>query len=175
MNRFSLNPLFSKLLIVSLVLTVGWGIFMREEIKPITTDDIVRFEFAGTQEKVSQILTVWENSDLLNLAIHGIYLDFVFIFFYTASLALSCLTFPSLTGKISLMTWGMKLYRFSLYAGLADFFENLCLMQLLNGERNFFYPAAAWGLAFIKFTIIVAVLVFLFRCIFQWALLKIRS
>jgi hypothetical protein len=147
---------------------------MREEIKPITTDDMVRLEFAGTKERVVEILDAWAAADLLNLAIHSIYLDFVFIFLYTAALALSCLTFPSLTGKISLMNWGLKLYRFSLYAGLADFLENLCLMQLLNGERNLFYPAAAWGLAFIKFSIIIAVLVFIFRCIFQWIIILIR-
>ena len=175
MNRFSLNPLFSRLLIASIILTIGWGIFMRDEIKPVTTDDIVRFEFAGTKERVAALLNTWEKADLLDMAIHAVYLDFVFIFFYTTALALSCLTFPSLTGKISLMNWGLKLYRFSLYAGLADFLENLCLMELLHGERNAFYPAVAWGLAFIKFSIIVAVLVFLFRCIFQWALLRLRG
>ena len=59
MNRFSLNPLFIRLLIVSVVLTVSWAIFMRFEIKPLTTDDIVRFEFAGTTDKLDLILSEW--------------------------------------------------------------------------------------------------------------------
>lgn len=148
---------------------------MRSEIKPLTTEDIVRFEFAGTPDKVNLIFKEWEGTELFNLAIHGIYLDFVFIFLYTAAMALACLTFPSLTGKINLMNWGMRFYRFSLYAGLADFLENLCLMEILYGDTHTFYPAAAWGLAFIKFSIIVAVLLFLFRCIIQWALVRTRE
>jgi hypothetical protein len=172
MNRFSLNPLFTKLLIASIILTIGWAVFMKIEIRPLTTDDIVRFEFAGTIDKVTFLLNDWREKGSLKLVMHSIYLDFVFIFLYTSALALGCLTFPSLTGKINLMNWGMRLYRFSLYAGLSDFLENLCLMKLLHGAQNSFYPMAAWGFAFVKFSIIVAVLVFLFRCILQWALAR---
>ena len=175
MNRFSLNPFFTRLLIISLVLTVSWAIFMKSEIQPLTTDDIVEFEFAGTKANATLLLDDWMEKDLIDLAIHGIYLDFVFIFLYTAALALGCLTFPSLTGKINLMNWGIRLYRFSLYAGLSDFLENFCLMELLYGERNSFFPAAAFGLAFIKFSIIVGVLIFLSRCIIQWAVSKVRE
>ena len=147
---------------------------MKREIKPLTTEDIIQLEFAGTQQNVTELLDNWSKSNRLDLAIHSIYLDFVFLLLYTASLALGSLTFPSFTGKNNLMNWGMRFYRFSLYAGLADFFENLCLMKLLNGARNSFYPAAAWALALIKFTVVIAVLVFLFRCILQWAVGRVR-
>jgi hypothetical protein len=148
---------------------------MRHEIKPLTTDEIVRFEFAGTLDNVTRLLSEWEAKQWTTAAIHSVYLDFVFIFLYASSLALGCLTFPSLTGKINLMNWGLKLYRFSLYAGLADFLENLCLIELLYGERNSFYPMAAWALAFFKFSVVVIILLFLFRCIIQWAVIKSRG
>lgn len=175
MNRFSLNPLFSKLLLASVILTLGWIIFMRYEISPLTTDDIVRFEFAGTLDNVRRLLTDWNSKQWIPIAVHSIYLDFIFIFLYTSTLALGCLTFPSLTGKINLMNWGIKLYRFCLYAGFADFSENLCLIELLYGERNSFLPIVAWGLAFIKFSIVVVVLLFLFRCLIQWVVTRSRG
>jgi hypothetical protein len=175
MNRFSLNPLFSKFLIASVILTAGWIAFMRYETKPFTSEEIVRFEFAGTPEHASEIIKDWNEREWVPLAIHSLYLDFIFIFLYTATLALGCLTFPSLTGKINLINWGMKLYRFSLYAGLADFFENLCLLEVLYDDHRAFFPAAAWALAFIKFTIVVAVLLFLLRCIIHWVVNRIRE
>jgi hypothetical protein len=169
MNRFSLNPLFSKFLVASVLLTIAWVWFMRYEVKPFSSEEIVRFEFAGTPENVSNILNEWSQKDWIPLAKHSIYLDFIFIFLYTASLALGCLTIPALTGKINLMNWGMRLYRFSLYAGLADFLENLCLLEILYGEERTFFSGAAWLLALIKFVIIGFVLLFLFRCILYLA------
>jgi hypothetical protein len=165
MNRFAINPLFSKLLIASLVLMVSWILFMRFETRPFSSDEIMKFEFAGTQEKVSAILDVWEMKQWIPLAKHFIYLDFIFIFLYSASLALGCLTIPALTGKFKLINWGMKLYRFGFYAGLADFLENICLLEILYGEGRAFFPSIAWVLALVKFIIIGGVLLFLFRCI----------
>lgn len=165
MNRFAINPLFSKLLFASLMLMVGWMIFMRYETRPFSSDEIMKFEFAGTQQSVTAILDEWEMKQWIPIAKHFIYLDFIFIFLYSASLALSCLTVPALTGKFKLINWGMKLYRFGFYAGLADFLENICLLEILYGDERNFFPAAAWGLALIKFIIIGGVLLFLFRCI----------
>lgn len=165
MNRFSVNPIFVWMLGISFTLMVGWIFFMKAEIAPLTSDDIVRFEFAGTKENAERILKEWTDQNLMLPATHSLYLDFIFIFLYGATLALSCLTFPSLTGKPNLLHWGMKLYRFSLYAGLADFLENLCLFEVIYGTEHSFFPAAAWVLAFIKFSIIVIVLLFLLRCL----------
>ena len=175
MNRFSLNPLFSKFLIASVILTACWIAFMRYETKPFTSEEIVRFEFAGTIEHATEIIKEWNQHQWVPLAIHSLYLDFIFIFLYTTTLALGCLTFPSMTGKIKLMNWGLRLYRFSLYAGLADFFENLCLLKVLNEDHRAFFPMAAWGLAFIKFAIILMILLFLLRCIIHGAVNRVRE
>ena len=175
MSRFSLNPVFSKFLYASILLTAAWVAFVKYQTHPFTSEEIVRFEFAGTPERVTAILNEWEEKGWTTLAKNSIYLDFIFIFLYTASLALGCLTFPSLTGKINLMNWGMRLYRFSLYAGLSDFLENLCLLEIIYGEERTFFPAAAWGLALIKFVIIGIVLLFLFRCLIHWAVSRISE
>jgi hypothetical protein len=172
MSRFSLNPLFSKFLIASLTLMIAWVIFMRYETRPFSSEEIVRFEFAGTPEKVKMILADWNAKNWIPLAKNAIYLDFIFIFLYTATLALACLSFPSLTGKINIMNWGMRFYRLSWYAGLADFLENLCLLELIYGEQSAFFSRAAWLLAFIKFLMIALVLLFLIRCILLWAFAK---
>jgi hypothetical protein len=172
MSRFALNPLFSKLLLASLVLMVAWVIFMKYETLPFTSEEIMRFEFAGTPDDVSFILDDWNKKEWVPLAKHSIYLDFIFIFLYTASLALGCLTVPSLTGKINLINWGMKFYRLSFLAGLADFLENLCMLEILYGEERTFFPATAWVLAFVKFLIIGSILIFLLRCVINWGATK---
>jgi hypothetical protein len=72
------------------------------------------------------------------------------------------------------MNWGMRLYRFSMYAGLSDFLENLCMLELLYGEERAFFSATAWVLAFIKFILIGGVLLFLLRCLIFWAATKLK-
>lgn len=146
---------------------VAWIAFMRSELMPFNSAEIVRFEFAGTQETVEAILVEWEQKGWTGLAKHSVYLDFIFLFLYGATLALGSLTFPSFANKPGLLGWGLRFYRFSLYAALADFLENLCLLEILYGSEHTFFPAAAWLFAFIKFALVLAVLVFLLLCLAQ--------
>jgi hypothetical protein len=177
MNRFSVNPKFIWLLFISFVLMSGWIVFMRYELTPFNSAEIVRFEFAGSQETVETILAEWQQKDWIGLAKHSVYLDFIFLFLYGATLALGCLTFPSFSNKPGLMSWGMRCYRFSLYAALADFLENLCLLEMLYGSEHTFFPAAAWLFAFVKFGLVLGVLIFLVLCLMQavigWVMSKL--
>jgi hypothetical protein len=167
MNRFAVNPKFLKLFALSFVLMVAWIVFMRSELMPFNSAEIVRFEFAGTQETVEAILLEWQQKDWTDLAKHSVYLDFIFLFLYGATLALGSLTFPSFTNKPGLLTWGLRFYRFSLYAALADFLENLCLLEILYGSEHTFFPAAAWLFAFVKFLLVLGVMLFLILCLVQ--------
>jgi hypothetical protein len=167
MSRFSVNPRFIKLFIASFVVMVSWAAFMGSQLKPLTSSEIIRFEFAGTQETVETILAEWQAKDWIELAKNSVYLDFVFLFLYGATLALGCLTFPSFANKPGLMIWGMRCYRFSLYAALSDFLENLCLMEILYGSEHTFFPAAAWVFAFVKFALVLVVFTFLILCLAQ--------
>lgn len=165
MSRFSVNPKFIKLFLASFVIMAAWVVFMGSQIKPLNSAEIIRFEFAGSQQAVDSLLQEWQQKDWIPLAKHSVYLDFVFLFLYGATLALGCLTFPSFTNKPGLMVWGMRCYRLSLYAAFSDFLENLCLMEILYGSEHTFFPAAAWFFAFIKFALVLIVLVFLILCL----------
>ena len=167
MNRFSVNPWFLKFFALSFIVMAAWIVFMRSELKPFNSAEIVRFEFAGTQTAVEVIIEEWEQKGWIGLAKHSVYLDFIFLFLYGATLALGSLTFPSFTNKPGLLVWGMRFYRFSLYASLCDFLENLCLLEVLYGSEHVFFPAAAWLFAAVKFTLIVGVLLFLVLCLVQ--------
>ena len=167
MSRFSINPRFVKLFIASFVVMVSWAVFMGSQVKPLTSSEIIRFEFAGTQETVEIILAEWKAKDWIGLAKHSVYLDFVFLFLYGATLALASLTFPSFTNKPALLVWGLRFYRFSLYAALSDFLENLCLLEILYGSEHTFFPAAAWVFAFVKFSLVLVVFTFLILCLAQ--------
>jgi hypothetical protein len=167
MSRFSVNPKFIRAFIASFVAMVAWAVFMGSQVKPLTSSEIVRFEFAGTQKTVEIILTEWQTKDWIGLGKHSVYLDFIFLFLYGATLALGSLTFPSFTNKPALMVWGFRFYRFSLYAALSDFLENLCLLEILYGSEHTFFPAAAWVFAFVKFVLVLVVFTFLILCLAQ--------
>lgn len=154
---------------------IAWVAFMRYELNPFTSAEIVRFEFAGTKQNVEAILAHWQQMNWVELAKHSVYLDFIFLFLYGATLALGCLTFPAFSNKPGLMVWGMRFYRYSLYAALSDFLENLCLLEVIYGSEHSFFPAAAWLFALIKFLIIVVVLLFLILCLVQSVLYKLRN
>ena len=175
MSLYSVNPKFIRLFVASIVLMACWIAFMRYELDPFTSTEIVRFEFSGTKQNVEAILSHWQEMNWIELAKHSVYLDFIFLFLYGSTLALACLTFPAFSNKPDLMVWGMRFYRFSLYAALSDFFENLCLLEIIYGSEHSFFPAAAWLFAFIKFSIIVAVLVFLLLCLIQGLLYRLRN
>jgi hypothetical protein len=167
MNRFAVNPKFLKLFALSFVLMAAWIVFMGSQVRPLTSSDIIRFEFAGTQANVEALLKEWEQKNWIGLAKNSIYLDFIFLFLYGATLALASLTFPGFTNKPGLLVWGQRFYRFSLYAALADFLENLCLLEILYGAEHVFFPAAAWLFALIKFSLLATVLLFLVLCLVQ--------
>lgn len=167
MNRFAVNPKILALFVISFLLTVGWILFMGSQVRPLTSSDIVRFEFAGTQNQVEALLIEWKQKNWIVLAKNSVYLDFIFLFLYGATLALASLTFPGFTNKPGLLIWGQRFYRFSLYAALADFLENLCLLEVLYGSEHVFFPAAAWLFALIKFALVAGVLLFLVLCLVQ--------
>jgi hypothetical protein len=167
MNRFDVNPKFLKLFALSFVLMTAWIMFMGNQVRPLTSSDIIRFEFAGTQVRVEALLLEWQQKNWIGLAKHSVYLDFIFLFLYGATLALASLTFPGFTNKPGLLVWGQRFYRFSLYAALADFLENLCLLEILYGAEHVFFPAAAWLFALVKFFFVAAVLLFLVLCLVQ--------
>lgn len=172
MDRLALNPKFARLFIVSLVLTIAWIAFMKSELGAFSSEEIVAFEFAGTPEKASAIIAEWKQKNWIYYATHSLYLDFIFMFLYGATLALGSLTLPALTGKPTFLPWGMRFYRISLAAGLCDFFENLCLMKVLTDVPQLLFTGAAWGFAFVKFTFVILVLTFFVVCGVQWILNK---
>lgn len=167
MSRFSVNPKFIKLFLASFLVMAAWAMFMGSQIKPLTSGEIIRFEFAGSHDAVEALLADWQQKNWLPLAKHSVYLDFVFLFLYGATLALGCLTFPAFANKPTLMVWGLRCYRLSLYAALSDFLENLCLMEILYGAEHTFFPAVAWFFAFAKFGLVLFVLAFLILCLVQ--------
>ena len=156
-----------------MVVMLSWVVFMGSEIKPLTSPEIVRFEFAGTHEKVETILLEWQQKGWIGLAKHSIYLDFVFLFLYGATLAMASLTFPGFTNKPGFIIWGQRFYRFSLYAALSDFLENLCLLEILYGSEHTFFPAAAWLFALLKFSLIIMVMLFLILCLVQAGITRV--
>lgn len=134
------------------------GLLMRFTANP--QPSIVAFELAGNLEKANSLIQQW-GPEGQRLARRSLYWDFPFILAYSLGLAL--LLFRAYDW--SLHRWLpyfliTAIAALPLLAGLLDVGENLCLLQLLNGQQAEWLPMAARRLALIKFSFVgIAVLV----------------
>jgi hypothetical protein len=115
---------------------------------------IVSFEFAHRLEEVDALFAQW-GPEGKRLARRSLYWDFPFILAYSTCLALLCWR----AYHWSLQRWLpaaliVAIAALQLVAGLLDIGENLCLLQLLDGQREAWLPLAAYWLAAAKFTLV---------------------
>jgi hypothetical protein len=122
--------------------------------------EIIAFEFIRTVGNVNELVNSeeWQapgpgltsKSDLLRQATRW---DFLFILSYV---------FLLISLARNIMPAGSKLLKIvammAMIAGLSDVAENILLLQILNGSRGMF-PAVMFGLATLKFGLIIVVIV----------------
>ena len=120
---------------------------------------IVSLELAHKSEAIQNILTAWEREDMIPRAKTNIWIDFLFIPFYT-------MLFYTLCGSISVRMRGIPaktgvfLAFGSLLAGLFDIAENILMLFSLNGLYNNFSALLTFLLATSKFFLLLLALAY---------------
>ena len=120
---------------------------------------IVSLELASTPSQSKDIIKEWRNNELIGNAKTNVWIDFLFIPFYS-------LLFYTLCGSISVRTTGqvakigVMLAFGSLIAGLFDVFENLLMMLSLNGISNYLVVILTSFFAAAKFTLLALALLY---------------
>jgi hypothetical protein len=141
--------------------------------KWVSSQEVVAFEFIKTGQNADAILSsqAWKtpdkegNTKIERLKINT-YLDFLYILCYVSFfISLARVLIGSTHPKTSTLTTLLVI------AGGADVIENLCLLQILNGARGF-YPGIMYGLAVIKFGLLLLYLLWLISIIVQRFLRK---
>jgi len=164
MNK-QLSISVNKVFVISIVLTLGWMIFMGMSVKPFNSKQIVAFELAKTPEAATDIIKEWKDLDIMANAKKSIYLDFVFLVLYSFSLSLGCLVLAKFEGNFFLIQLGSWLSKLMVVAGFSDVIENLAMLRTLSGMMTAQTTALAYWFAVIKFSIVIMSLLFISGCL----------
>ena len=177
-DRRTLRILF----VASLLVTLAYWLFLFSQGAPLsvtrqladgTTVDqlpssIVAFEFATTGTRAAEIVALWRDNDLLDVARDQVLFDFIFLFLYPTTIALGCLLVRRHFGPPDsrLHMRGQHLAKGQVMAGVCDALENMALLRVLGSEALQDAAAAASDLDFwaraaaifaaIKFALVLA-------------------
>ena len=133
---------------------------------------IVEFEMAKTTEKAKALMESW-GSDGLSRFIRGIYVDFIFIGCYVAALFFGCRYMGHLSGHSIFKNSGYIFSYLALIAGICDILENICMLFTINKQVVAWVVHFAYDMAFVKFSLIFIVLLFMIICLFFWGIDKL--
>jgi hypothetical protein len=146
-----LLPLFLGTVVMIFILQ-RQGRELKTENTPLK---ILNLEFAKTKEEAQIVLDAWkpnENLDRINIAGKNIYLDFIFIFFYSLFLFAACRKIRYHSQK-----WQKKAGKNFAYMGLAagafDIIENTLMLRTLDGNYDVFTTLVTFTCASIKFAL----------------------
>ncbi|HET9055637.1 MAG TPA: hypothetical protein VFN30_02200 [Chitinophagaceae bacterium] len=147
-----LAPLLAGTIVMIIVLQL-----QGQKLRTIATPlGILNLEFAKTTEEAEMVITAWQSDtsvDLIATAKWAIWLDFIFIFFYSFFLFGACKRIYHHGHK-----WQRKAGREfaygSLIAGVLDVIENILMLQALDGHYGLFSTLLTFICAIIKFTLV---------------------
>jgi hypothetical protein len=147
---------------IALLGTAAMIIIMRVQGNSLVTElsprGIIDLEFADTSDRLAELVAA---VDLSVLRIN-IWLDFVFIFFYT--------WFLSLAAKRIALRWGPRnefrrtgffLGKAAFVAGIFDVMENILMLKSIGGDYTTFSLQGTFYCAWIKFMIILFILLYI--------------
>jgi hypothetical protein len=146
-----LLPLFTGTVVMIFVLQKQ-GSALRTESTPL---GIVSLEFAKTTEEADAVLQSWQpntNENLIQTAKTNIWLDFIFIIFYSLFLFAACKKI-----RYHSQQWqkkaGKNFANGALVAGGLDVIENIFMLQTIYGEYGMFSTLFTFICAAIKFSL----------------------
>src|SRR5689334_996897 len=116
-----------KLFRIATLAAITWTIVMRL----FSPANIVQFEMAKSTSVASEIITNWGSTGV-EMAITSTYLDFFYIIFYSAAIALGCRVSASYSKSAVLQKMGTAFTILTLIAGGCDATENIAMLQSLQ-------------------------------------------
>lgn len=144
---------------VALAATWAWKTFMEQQVYPLTSAEIVAFEFARTPQGASEWLSQWEESGTLKQAARSVYLDFVFLLVYPAPFYFACRALV-LVGRARFQRWAKILSRVVWWAAAFDAIENLGLLYSLSVSPETVVTYSTAFFAALKFGVLTLTLLF---------------
>ena len=169
--KFPLHLAF-PLVLTACITYIKW--FKRHNL-PLTSDDIVSFEVAGTPQQAQAILDSWAQQGLTQAFLSSIYWDYPFILLYTATIILGCWWAAGLTRRSVLVRIGNRISGGLILAGLADVIENLAMTYSVLHAPKYWSTQLAAVAAYLKFGILAIGLLYFLFCLIFALVQKLRS
>lgn len=158
----------TKLFKIAVLMAICWTIIM----KLFSPTNIVQFEVAKTISIASAIIKDWKPAGVA-MARTSTYLDFIYIIFYSAAIALGCRVSARYSKNEVLEKLGVVFATLALIAGGCDVIENIAMLKSLQ-EVTQTTVSAAYYFAIAKFTILFTALLFILIAFATGALRKNR-
>lgn len=157
------------------LLTIGYMIWMRDYLSPLTSGEIVQFEIAKTVDKAHAIIQDWKNTGKYEQGVKSTYFAYFFIALYTIAIALGCRFISACTGN-EIMTKGGRGFAWLIgIATICDIIENIAMSRTLRGTVSQINVSLAYNLARVKFSIVIVCILFMLACALYWAIGKLSG
>jgi len=157
------------------LLTIGYMIWVRNYLSPLSSDEIVQFEIAKTAEKAQTIIRDWKDTGKYESVVKSTYFAYIFMVLYTLAIALGCRFISACTGNEILIKGGRGFAGLIVAATICDLIENIALSQTIRGPVSQWNVSIAYDLARIKFSIVIVCLLFMLACAIYWLIEKLSG
>lgn len=145
--------------VCALGVTWVWKTIMEQQVRPLTSAEIVAFEFARTPAGATEWLSQWEESGLLTQARRSVYLDFIFLLLYPLPFYFACRAI-ALGNHPHVQVWARRFAHGVWWAGGFDAVENLGLLHTLLASPDAVVTGLTAFFALLKFGVLTVTFVF---------------
>ena len=157
------------------LLTIGYMIWVRNYLAPLSSDEIVQFEIAKTVDRAHAIIDDWKLTGKYEQGVKSTYLAYLFMVLYTLAIALGCRFISLCTGNEIMIKGGKGFSWLIILATLCDVAENIALSRTLHGPISQWNVSIAYDLARVKFSIVIVCLLFMLACLRYWGIGKLAG
>jgi len=152
---------------ISVVVTLAFAAFMGSQVKPLNSGDIISFEFAFTMDRVNILLEHWQERNVIYNAFVSLYLDFIFLVLYSATLTFGARWAAARLQPGLFQRSAHWLSGNTGWAGVCDAIENCCLLMLLQQYTYAALPILAALFAGVRFFIVLRAIITIIRSFFK--------
>ena len=157
------------------LLTIGYMIWVRNYLAPVSSDEIVQFEIAKTVDRAQAMVDTWKITGKYEQVVKSTYFAYVFMVLYTLAIAFGCRFISVCTGNEIMIKGGRGFAWLIVLATICDLVENIAVSHTLHGPVSQWNVSLAYNLARIKFSIVIVCLLFMLACSLYWAIGKLGA
>lgn len=157
------------------LLTIGYMIWVRSYLYPLSSDELVQFEIAKTTSKAQAIIQDWKLKGKYDLGLESTYFAYIFMALYTIVIALGCRFLAACTRNEIMIKGGRGFSWLIVAATVCDAIENISLSKTIRGHFSQWDVTAAYDLARVKFSIVIVCVLFMLTCFLYWVIGKLAG